>query len=195
MTTRLLIAGAIATFKTITPLALGGAAAGNYTVSGASGTVTITARALAVSATGVNKVYDGTTTATVTLSDNNSPALNFGYNAPVALDVENARAAWSSPGVRVEWTTHFESDVLGFNVYRSQGPAAPRKRITYEPILPKAAPNEGATYSFTDAEGTRDTLVYYWLEVIARNERIWIGPLTPKWKNSVRIPTFFGGFR
>src|SRR6185503_13514751 len=36
----------------------------------ASTTANITARALAVSATGVNKVYDGNTTATATLSDN-----------------------------------------------------------------------------------------------------------------------------
>src|SRR5258708_1745181 len=36
----------------------------------ASTTANITAKALTVSATGVNKVYDGTTTATVTLSDN-----------------------------------------------------------------------------------------------------------------------------
>src|SRR5207245_2107367 len=36
----------------------------------ASTTADITAKALVVSATGVNKVYDGTTNATVTLTDN-----------------------------------------------------------------------------------------------------------------------------
>ena len=44
---------------------------GNYTSNTtASTTADITAKALTVTATGINKVYDGTTTATVTLSDN-----------------------------------------------------------------------------------------------------------------------------
>ncbi len=55
-----------------TGFSLSGADAGNYTLASASLTATgnITQRALTVSATGVNKVYDGTTSATVTLSDN-----------------------------------------------------------------------------------------------------------------------------
>ncbi len=59
---------------TVTALVLGGTAAGNYTLSNASsvsGAVgTILSKSLTVTATGVNKVYDGTTAATVNLSDN-----------------------------------------------------------------------------------------------------------------------------
>src|SRR5207245_1281271 len=57
---------------TATGLSLGGADAGNYQLASTSAATTanITARTLTVSATGVNKVYDGTTAATVTLSDN-----------------------------------------------------------------------------------------------------------------------------
>ncbi|MBI4318601.1 MAG: DUF11 domain-containing protein, partial [Chloroflexi bacterium] len=56
---------------TATGLSLSGADAGNYTVnSTATTTADITARPLTVSATGVSKVYDGNTSATVTLSDN-----------------------------------------------------------------------------------------------------------------------------
>ncbi|MDO8810658.1 MAG: beta-propeller fold lactonase family protein, partial [Gallionella sp.] len=48
-----------------------GNSGGNYSVSYASNTTsTITARALTVTAAGTNKVYDGTTAAAVTLSDN-----------------------------------------------------------------------------------------------------------------------------
>ena len=55
---------------TVTGLSLSGADAGNYTVNTtATTTADITPRALMVSAAGQNKVYDGTTTATVTLSD------------------------------------------------------------------------------------------------------------------------------
>ena len=54
----------------VTGISVTGADAGNYTFNTtASATADITARALTVSATGQNKVYDGTTAATVTLSD------------------------------------------------------------------------------------------------------------------------------
>src|SRR5207245_2741517 len=57
---------------TATGLTLSGAAAGNYQLASTSASTTadITGRSLTVSATGVNKAYDGTSTATVTLSDN-----------------------------------------------------------------------------------------------------------------------------
>ena len=57
---------------TVTGLSLTGANAGNYVLASTSATNTanITKATLTVSATGVNKVYDGTTNATVTLSDN-----------------------------------------------------------------------------------------------------------------------------
>ena len=52
-------------------ISISGADAGNYTFnSTAAATADITARPLTVSASGVNKVYDGTTAAAVTLSDN-----------------------------------------------------------------------------------------------------------------------------
>src|SRR5262249_45916845 len=57
---------------TVTGLSLGGLNAGNYQLASTSATTLadITARSLTVSATGANKAYDGTTSATVTLSDN-----------------------------------------------------------------------------------------------------------------------------
>jgi len=56
---------------TATGLSLSGTAAGNYQLASTSATTTagIAARTLTVSATGENKVYDGTTAATVTLLD------------------------------------------------------------------------------------------------------------------------------
>ena len=56
---------------TVSGITVSGADAGNYTFnSTANTTANITGRSLVVSATGVNKVYDGTTNATVVLSDN-----------------------------------------------------------------------------------------------------------------------------
>jgi hypothetical protein len=55
----------------VSGISISGTDAGNYTFNtNASTTANITQRALTVTATGVNKVYDGTTTATVALSDN-----------------------------------------------------------------------------------------------------------------------------
>ena len=51
----------------VSGITISGTDAGNYTVNTtASSTADITAKTLTVSATGINKVYDGTTTATVT---------------------------------------------------------------------------------------------------------------------------------
>jgi hypothetical protein len=62
----------VAAGKTVTLTSnYSGADVNNYAITNQASTTTdITARALAVSATGSNKVYDGTTTAAVTLGDN-----------------------------------------------------------------------------------------------------------------------------
>ena len=75
-------AGASATFTdknvgtgkivTVSGITMNGADAGNYSLANTAATTNanITSRALTVSATGVNKVYDGTSTGAVTLTDN-----------------------------------------------------------------------------------------------------------------------------
>ena len=63
----------VGTGKTVnvTGISISGLDAGNYTVnSTASTTANITPRSLTVTATGVNKIYDGTTAASATFSDN-----------------------------------------------------------------------------------------------------------------------------
>jgi hypothetical protein len=55
----------------VSGISVTGTDAANYTFnSTASTTANITARSLSVTATGSNKVYDGTTSATVTFADN-----------------------------------------------------------------------------------------------------------------------------
>ncbi|MBN1177198.1 MAG: hypothetical protein JXA51_05920, partial [Dehalococcoidales bacterium] len=62
----------VGTGKTVTVsgLTISGDGASNYSLTQPTTTASITARTLTVSATGVNRVYDGTTSANVTLSDN-----------------------------------------------------------------------------------------------------------------------------
>ena len=55
----------------VTGITVTGADAGNYTFNNtAATTADITAKVLTITATGIDKVYDGNTTATVTLGDN-----------------------------------------------------------------------------------------------------------------------------
>jgi len=56
----------------VTGISISGADAGNYTLQNttANTTATISRKALTITAAGINKVYDGTVAATVTLSDN-----------------------------------------------------------------------------------------------------------------------------
>ncbi|OGX85868.1 hypothetical protein BEN47_14260 [Hymenobacter lapidarius] len=85
---------------TLTGATLAGDDKGNYNLTGVATTAAdITRRDLAVTATGVNKVYDGTTTATVTLDNNrvtgdvltascttaNFADANIGTNKPVSV--------------------------------------------------------------------------------------------------------------
>jgi hypothetical protein len=74
---------------TASGFSLGGADAGNYTASAnASVRATITAATLSVSATGVDKVYDANTNATVVLSDDRlgSDALTLAYTTAAFSD-------------------------------------------------------------------------------------------------------------
>ncbi len=74
---------------TVTGITVTGTDAGNYTFKAmASTTANITVRALTVSATSVNKTYDGTTTAAVTLSDNRviGDVLTIGYGTATFAD-------------------------------------------------------------------------------------------------------------
>ncbi len=74
----------------VTGITLSGADAGNYTVvdSTTSTTANIAPRTLAVSATGVNKVYDSMTVATVTLADSPLPGdqVTAGYASAAFAD-------------------------------------------------------------------------------------------------------------
>src|SRR5207245_2626959 len=73
----------------VSGIAISGTDAANYTANTtASTTADITTRSLVVSATGVNRAYDGTTNATVTLSDNRvaGDSLSTSYTAASFAD-------------------------------------------------------------------------------------------------------------
>ncbi|WP_420225833.1 YDG domain-containing protein [Pigmentiphaga litoralis] len=67
---------------------LSGAAAGNYRIGTASGTGTVTQATLTIGATGIDRTYDTTTQATVTLNDNRlgNDVLTLGYGGASFAD-------------------------------------------------------------------------------------------------------------
>jgi hypothetical protein len=75
---------------TVSGISISGADASNYTLASASTSTTasITARVLAITATASNKIYDGLTTAAVTLSDNrvSGDLLTVSYTSAVFAD-------------------------------------------------------------------------------------------------------------
>lgn len=168
---------------------------------GSSGTITITA---AVDPTLVTRTTI-TNTATISLAGNERP-VSWPNNTsqvtsvveptpPTGLEIENARATWIKDGARVQWTTRTESIVVEFNIYRSDDPAVYGRKLNLNPILPMAPPGEGAAYAYNDTEVVPGATAYYWLEVVADTDTIWVGPLTPKWMTTVHLPIVLSGAR
>ena len=86
----------------VSGLGIMGADAGNYVLASSTATTTanITPKALTISAIGVNKVYDGTASASVMLQDNrlSGDALTYGYTGALFADKNVANAKTVSVG-------------------------------------------------------------------------------------------------
>lgn len=88
--------------------------------------------------------------------------------SPTAVEVTDFTAAYQfeTNDVKLSWTTVIETDILGFNLYRSEGVSGERVKINAEPI-PAAHPGslDGATYPLTDGAVEVGHSYHYWLEV------------------------------
>jgi hypothetical protein len=147
---------------TISGLSISGTDAGNYTLSNtaASTTANITARPLTITATGVNRIYDGTAAATVTLTDNR-----------VAGDVLTHSYASASFGDKNVGTGKIVS-VTGINIsgadaanYTFNSTASTTADITARPLTVTATGvnkvydgNLAATVTLSDSRISGDTL-------------------------------------
>ena len=150
---------------TVTGLYLTGAASGNYTVnSTASAAASITPYALTITATGVNKLYDGTTTASVTLADNRitSDVLTDGYASASFTD----SAAGLDKPVSVAGITLSGADAgnYTFNTTASTtasitvGSTVPV--VTTQPVSQNVLP--GASVTFTAAASSTPAPTVQW---------------------------------
>jgi hypothetical protein len=113
---------------TVTGLTLTGSDATNYSLTQPTTTANITAATLTVSATGVNKVYDATTNATVTLSDNRiaGDALTTSYTVAGFGDKNvGTNKTVSVSGIAVSGA---DSGNYTANTTRPRRPRSPRSR-------------------------------------------------------------------
>ncbi len=157
---------------------------GNAAGAAASAVLTLTAGSTSAGAIVTNSI--GLT---------NNPTLDFGLvtYAPTAVRLTEltAHASVSSnssagrgranPGVTLNWRTGFESDNLGFNLYRVEG----GQRVRINPSLIAGSAllagahtllTAGNSYTWTDAKGQPG--MNYWLEELdLSGKNTWYGPV------------------
>jgi len=152
--------GAVATFKPQPAslsgtLALGGTAANNYTLAGATGAATIAPLPLTVAAVTATKSYDGTTgaTGTPTLT---SGAIQSGDTAPLWTQVFTSRNATPASGATLTPVAGVVNDGNGGNNY-SYTYATAAGTINKAPLTVTAVPAT-RTYDGTTAASGMPTL-------------------------------------
>ncbi len=147
---------------TVTGLALAGAQAGNYEVSATSATIaTITRRALVVTATAVDKIFDGTTAATVVLADDRVTGDTVSVSHTSATF--DTAAVGDGKTVTVSGITISGADAANYTVATTTtttariGSQAMAPVITAQPASVSILPGESATFTAT-AGGTGVTV-------------------------------------
>jgi filamentous hemagglutinin family protein len=139
-------------------LGLAGADAANYTLTSAAPlTVNITPRPLQASATGIDKLYDGSTTASVSLADNRIAGDTLTLSASAAFADKNAGSA---KAVTVGGITLAGADAGDYVL--AGGALSATASILPRPLLVTAAPQTklyGDAFAFSGTEFTTQGLV------------------------------------
>lgn len=80
---------------------------------------------------------------------------------PVVLSSFTATAT-AQNCVTLQWTTQSETNLLGYNVFRSSGPEASHATLI-STLIPATNSSTQQCYSFEDRELSADGIYYYWL--------------------------------
>ncbi len=113
------------------------------------------------------------------LSTTTGPTWGFtSENNPTAVTLASF-AATPRPGkIYLTWETMMETNLVGFNLYRSTSPEGERQQLNAA-IIPGQAPGDmsGASYEFSVPVEPGQTY-FYWLEtVMVAEENAWFGPV------------------
>ncbi len=103
----------------------------------------------------------------------------LGNGGPTAVTLAGLSLQPAADGIRLAWSTAQELNLVGFRLYRSPAPGAPRRLLAPE-LIPAAAAGslEGRDYTYLDATARRGETYAYWLELVLVNGSQWHGPVT-----------------
>jgi YD repeat-containing protein len=97
---------------------------------------------------------------------------------PMASPLGGFEAMPQGEDILVAWLTLFETDLLGFNLYRSTDTQAPDQQLNGSMILAQyPGSSTGAWYTWLDEEVEQGKSYYYWLELITSSGSEWHGPV------------------
>jgi len=121
------------------------------------------------------------------------PALQIqGYVEPTAVEMAGFSARTEGDGVRVEWATVKETEILGFDVLRGESADGPFVPITPE-MIPATMPgaSQGNSYSFVDATANPAQNYWYKLKILTLDggsEEYGLAAVVPAAKNTLFLP-------
>ncbi|MFN2467188.1 MAG: M14 family zinc carboxypeptidase [Gaiellaceae bacterium] len=98
------------------------------------------------------------------------------WGPPTAVGVSRFGARWTKRGVSVSWRTAAETQVAGFNVWRSNGKTWRKVNRTLVPAR-RAGRTSGAGYTLLDRSARRGPYYTYRLQLVdLKGRRDWHGP-------------------
>jgi hypothetical protein len=106
----------------------------------------------------------------------NSTGINGCHSEPVVptvIEISDFQAVYDDamPQVNLSWNTLSETNILGFNLYRSEGLDGARTQLNSEliPASQSGSPDGNAYSPLADTALEPGSTLYYWLEVIHLN--------------------------
>jgi hypothetical protein len=118
----------------------------------------------------------------VTINDGvytvNSPVWNFSTLAPTAVMMDGFTSTVLDQVVQVDFNTLSEIDLLGFNLFRSEGEFGLKLKLNPQ-LIPARTPGElfGNDYQYLDTTALPGRLYYYWMEMVSRGGTQSFGPV------------------
>ncbi len=117
------------------------------------------------------------------------PTLDFTTeDNPTAVTMASFDATPGPGNILLAWETVMETDLVGFNVYRSATLEGERQRLNAA-LIPGQAPGSmsGASYEFSVPVAPGQNY-FYWLEAIMTGETTWFGPVAATGNWQVYLP-------
>jgi hypothetical protein len=104
------------------------------------------------------------------------PATNFYQQdivlsqAPTAATLTSFSGSLHPYSIRLDWVTGTETDLLGFNLYRSETSGGVKNKLNSSLIQPKTPGGPtGNSYQYLDGTVKAGKTYFYWIELVMRN--------------------------